>query len=38
MKRARTNARKDARIFRATANTTKKANVMATPMRGGIRL
>lgn len=36
--RTTTNQNVDARIFRRTAQTTKKMNVDPKPMRGGIRL
>ena len=38
MKRYKTNTAKDHRIFKQTANKTKRINVKNTMMRGGIRL
>lgn len=36
--RARTNKGRDAKIYRKTANKTKKINICPKMMRGGIRL
>lgn len=38
MKRSPVRVSKDKRVFRATAQNTKKINVQPLPMRGGIRL
>lgn len=38
MKRYTTNSAKDKKIFKNTANQTKKINTKNTTMRGGIRL
>ena len=38
MSRTNTNKRRDAKIFKRTAATTKKINVSPKVMRGGIRL
>lgn len=38
MRRYKTNRRKDRRIFRRTASTTRAINVSPRSMRGGIRL
>lgn len=38
MSRTNTNRRRDAKIFKRTAATTKKINVAPKVMRGGIRL